>query len=602
MSTEQQLQQAFLLWQQKRFAEAQSACLAVLGRSPLNADGLHLLGLTRKQLGDAIEAERYIRQSIQLQPARAEFHANLGNLLRTQRRLQEARASYERALSLDARHANARLGLARLLPEIGEHSAAEEHCRVLIQRNGSDSEAWSALAGALRAQGKVSEAEAAYRAATKLRPDYAAAHHNLGALLAEANRAEEALTELDRARALGINSRELALNRGHALLKLYRLAEAEGAYAEAVALAPLDIDAQRSLAQLRFMLGDAKFARDLVAACAAHPQALALQMLLAETVRNAGDLASAEVLLRDLIARSQPIPALHSALAGVLMEAGRLNEAREHAKRAQELSPEHPAIIENLIGVELQLGEARAAFEAIQAQRLRDPLEQRWLAYEALAARLLGNPRYTELYDYDRLVRTYEVAPPKGWSSIEEFNVALDEVLGSRHLFNRHPLELSLRHGSQTSRSLLVEQDPLIRAALEAFNEPLADYASSVGNAQSHPVSARNRGQPVIDKCWSVRLRQEGFHVNHIHPEGWISSAYYVSVPPETLDVQAMNGWIKFGEPKWPVPGCSPERHLQPRSGRLVLFPSYMWHGTTAIHGLAPRTTIAFDAVPSGER
>jgi hypothetical protein len=29
-----------------------------------------------------------------------------------------------------------------------------------------------------------------------------------------------------------------------------------------------------------------------------------------------------------------------------------------------------------------------------------------------------------------------------------------------------------------------------------------------------------------------------------------------------------------------------------------VLFPSYFWHGTTAIHGEIPRTTIAFDALP----
>jgi hypothetical protein len=30
----------------------------------------------------------------------------------------------------------------------------------------------------------------------------------------------------------------------------------------------------------------------------------------------------------------------------------------------------------------------------------------------------------------------------------------------------------------------------------------------------------------------------------------------------------------------------------------LVLFPSYLWHGTTAILGGTPRTTIAFDALP----
>ena len=602
MSVEQQLQRAFLLWQQRRLAGADSICREVLARAPLNAEALHLSGLIRRQLGDVAEAERCLRRSIELQPSRAEFHSNLGNFLRAQGRPHEARASYEHAVSLDSRHRIARLGLTRLLSELGEHATAEAHGRTLVQRNEADSEAWSALGAALRGQRKMNEAEAAYRTATNLRPDYAAAHHNLGALLAEMNRAAEALERLDRARTLGVGGRELALNRGHALLKLYRLEEAEAAYAEAVALAPQDLDAQRSLAQLRFMMGDAKFARDLVAACAAHPQALGLQVLLAEVVRNAGDLASAEVLLRDLIQRGPAIAPLHSALASVLLEAGRLQEAHAHARTAASLSPDSPAILENLIVASLLLGDASTAREHIRAQRLRDPLEQRWIAYEALAARMLGDPLYAELYDYDRVVRVYEVAPPPGWQSIVEFNAALDEVLAARHPFAQHPLDLSVRHGSQTSRSLLADEDALIRAALEAFEEPLRDYASAIGAASSHPLSARNRGRPIVDKCWSVRLRQEGFHVNHIHPEGWISSAYYVCVPPETEDSAAMSGWIKFGEPKLPIAGCLPERLLQPRSGRLVLFPSYMWHGTTAIHGSDPRTTIAFDAVPSVER
>jgi hypothetical protein len=37
---------------------------------------------------------------------------------------------------------------------------------------------------------------------------------------------------------------------------------------------------------------------------------------------------------------------------------------------------------------------------------------------------------------------------------------------------------------------------------------------------------------------------------------------------------------------------------VQPRPGRLVLFPSYLWHGTTPLECAEPRLTIAFDAVP----
>jgi Putative 2OG-Fe(II) oxygenase len=37
---------------------------------------------------------------------------------------------------------------------------------------------------------------------------------------------------------------------------------------------------------------------------------------------------------------------------------------------------------------------------------------------------------------------------------------------------------------------------------------------------------------------------------------------------------------------------------VQPVLGRLVLFPSYMWHSTVPFRGPTPRTTIAFDVVP----
>jgi len=111
-------------------------------------------------------------------------------------------------------------------------------------------------------------------------------------------------------------------------------------------------------------------------------------------------------------------------------------------------------------------------------------------------------------------------------------------------------------------------------------------------------LTARNRGKLSLQGCWSVELRRNGFHVNHIHPEGWLSSAYYVSVPREINHAGMRSGWIKFGEPRMPVPGIEAEHFVQPRAGRLVLFPSYMWHGTNEILSDDPRLSVAFDAVP----
>ena len=43
-----------------------------------------------------------------------------------------------------------------------------------------------------------------------------------------------------------------------------------------------------------------------------------------------------------------------------------------------------------------------------------------WIAHEATAARLLGDPAYETLYDYARLVRVYDLEPPPGFGSITE--------------------------------------------------------------------------------------------------------------------------------------------------------------------------------------
>jgi len=62
-------------------------------------------------------------------------------------------------------------------------------------------------------------------------------------------------------------------------------------------------------------------------------------------------------------------------------------------------------------------------------------------------------------------------------------------------------------------------------------------------------------------------------------------------------------GWIKFGEPPFSAPDAQgktqgPEHWVEPKAGRLVLFPSYMWHGTVPFSGDDMRLTLPFDVVP----
>lgn len=600
MSEQGVLTRVLALLREGKLPEAEAACREILARSP-NAAALHLLALIRKDAGDFKGGEQLMRQSIELEPQNADFRANLATLVRHVGRLQEAEGLYREALALDASHTGARVGLVRTLNDLRRYGAAEAECRTLISQRPADPQAWATLAMTLNGQNRLSEAEAVYRQAIAISPDYAIAHHNLGSLFVRMERAEEALAALGRAQSLGVKGFELAFNMGRALSQLYRNEEAERAFAQAVALNPLHVEAQLNLAKLRFMRADPLFSRDIARAAAANPADAPLQMLLGTVLWRAGDYQGAERHYRELLVRRGADPDVRAALAQVLLETGHLKEAEVEAAEAAVAKPQDARVVDTLVNILFARSRAEEAMRFIQAQRSRAPNDQGWIAHEATAARLMDQPLYRELYDYRRMVRTYDLQTPPGWSSIEELNAALLQAFSARHQFAVHPLDQSLRHGSQTARSLVTDQDPAIRAALQAFAEPIEDYRRSIGTEAGHPLTARNVGPTRFSGAWSVQLRREGYHVNHVHPQGWISSAYYVSVPEEVHDVNTMSGWIKFGETRFPVPGAHAETYIKPRPGRLVLFPSYMWHGTNPIHGSEPRTTIAFDAVPEKE-
>ena len=184
--------------------------------------------------------------------------------------------------------------------------------------------------------------------------------------------------------------------------------------------------------------------------------------------------------------------------------------------------------------------------------------------------------------------------------SIDAFNDAFLAVLDGLYPFAEHPLDQTLRHGSQTTRELTSIDDPVIKAYFNALDTPIRDYMQSVGDSGMHPLTARNTGDYRIAGSWSVRLHAAGRHVNHVHPEGWISSAYYVYVPDDVGDESRKAGWIKFGEPPFAtVPATPAQKWVKPTAGLVVLFPSFLWHGTEAIGDSSTRVTAPFDVVPA---
>ena len=107
-----------------RTPEAREIFDAVLGAVPDQPAALHYGGLLTYQESGASDALARIERSIALEPGIADWHSNLGVVLKAEGRLDEAEAAYRRAIALDADHANAHHNLGVLLASMGREREA----------------------------------------------------------------------------------------------------------------------------------------------------------------------------------------------------------------------------------------------------------------------------------------------------------------------------------------------------------------------------------------------------------------------------------------------------------------------------------------------
>ena len=486
--------------------------------------------------------------------------------------------------------------LTDLLIATGRAGEAYALMAPLAARPGAGIVALTACGDALKACGRLEEAIGLYLRARAAAPTSAVAEHNLGAAFGDAQRFAESKSAADQAFAKGLDAPETWLVSARALQGLGELDAAEHAYREAIRRRGGFADAVGDLAQLIWMrTGDlAKAAAPLDAALrrVTDPALLSKKASLYE---YAGDVAGAYGVLAEAARqapRHWPLQVQAAQLASGL-EPGR---ALAHARLALEAAPGAPIVLITLCQAQLAAGLPRDAERTALALGDLAPDNQHAIALLATAWRLLGDARYQALYDYDSLVSAQTIDTPDGWPRLADYLADLAEALGRRHLYRAHPIGQSVRGGSQTEQTLTLSDDPAIRAFFQAIDGPIRRHIDGLGRGDD-PLRRRIEGGYRLLSVWSVRLEPGGSHANHVHQKGWLSSACYISLPGAVEN--GHEGWLKFGEPGVATsPPLAPERFVRPEPGRLVLFPSYMWHGVVPFGGVQRRLSVAFDAAP----
>lgn len=555
--------------------------------------GLFLRGLILQAFSKLPEAREAFEKALALAPDFTPVLNALGNLLDDLGEGAAAVQALQRASTLAPENNDYRINLGIVATNAGRLEVAEEALAKAIRAAPGVARGWSAMARLEQRRGKPDTATDLYRRAIDADPQDARARHNLAILLREADRPADALEQVETAVRSGAIPPETAVLGAHLLGDLDRTDEAVQAYRATLALAPDQLDAHETLARLLPQLGRADEALDAYrAALTARRSSPALWGSALRSAFALRDYRQLADWAGQAEAAIGPHPEVRIARAAALSRLGDNQEAVDILRGITAERPDHGAAHQHLAHCLVIGGDAKSAKKHALAATRIEPHNQAPWAMLTIIWRLLNDTREAWLADYRRLVMPIDLDAAPGF--FDELAARLTEL----HITREHPADQSLRGGTQTRGNLFDRREPLIERLQAQVRAGVLHRLRELPNDPKHPFLSRKTGDIRFSGSWSVRLRSEGFHISHIHQEGWMSSALYVALPPEVGQGDA--GALAFGIPDAALGLDLPARRIErPQVGRLVIFPSYMWHGTLPFESERPRLTVAFDALPA---
>jgi tetratricopeptide (TPR) repeat protein len=580
-----------------RAEEAAARVAPLIANGLRHPDILMVYSAACERLGKVRDALGACQAALEAAPENADIWANLGRMMHEQGQSARGAELLERAVQLDPGKAEHWYNLGLAASGAGQPERAEEALQRATDLSPRWAMAWAVLGQVQLARDAVA-AEASLRKALEIDPKSAFARHTMVIAMRRLDRPEDGLSLIGDRRE---QPAETLLMRAHLLGDLGRLEEAARAYRELLRERPQLLDAHETLARRLPMIGEAD------QALKSYDEALQKQPtpeLFRSAITAARDLKDAATTLRwskEALRHYGRQPDL------VAFQGLALGLQGDSEKALAELEPLAQSGFDPVLGhcayYRLKLGDLRAAEKHALAATEKMPLDQASWSYLTIIWRLLDDPREAWLADYDRLVMPITIEPPEGFDRTEAFMAALASDLTELHSSQHHPLEQSLRHGTQTRGLLFDRRIASVQALARQVKAQIEARLADLPMDERHPFLGRNTGRTRFAGSWSVRLRSGGFHISHIHHTGWISSALYISLPDEVAALPentAGPGALAFGVPDEALGlDLTPRRVEPPRVGRLVIFPSYFWHGTLPFESEQPRMTVAFDALPA---
>ena len=170
-------------YNKRHYREATESFDSYVQTHPKNAFGLYMLGLSAWKSGDLVRARDAFERSLALDSTNVKTLLNLGRVLLDQGKPTEALERINAAVELDSGSADVRRMMARVQSTLGQRDSAEASYRVALSIDPTDGWSMNNLGLLLIDQGRYEEALPPLARAVELRPDAPAFANNLGVAL-----------------------------------------------------------------------------------------------------------------------------------------------------------------------------------------------------------------------------------------------------------------------------------------------------------------------------------------------------------------------------------------------------------------------------------
>lgn len=500
-------------------------------------------------------AETTAKKLLKQFPNTLVLHNFYGNALAGQNKFMDAVKAFRKALQIDPTVAELHLNVAILLTNLNRTDEAITSYKKTVQLKPSLTDAHYNLGTALQGQGKFDQAAKSYQKVIDLEPGFFEAIVNLGTVLQEQGRLAEAIDAYKRALTLKQDAK-IYFNMGTALKNEGRLGDSIDSYNKALELDP-------NYAEVHSNLG--------------------------EVLRDQGRYDESVQRYKQAIALDPELPVANYSLAVYLYDSGDLDGAIEHFKKSQ-FADWQERCLYCLYKTE-RFDEFKQGLEALKTQKNDSP----FLA--TLAGHYADNFGTENDYNFCKnpldFVFHTEIKELKGDSELRrQLLKDIDFADVEKKMQGR------LINGEQSAGNLFKRSEDSFRTLGKLVEQAIDRYRQSFSGEDCVFVKSFPK-KTKIASSWYVRMRQGGHLTSHIHEEGWVSGALYLSLPTQKEHKDEGSIELSTHGDDYPKKQDNfPTKTIAPEVGDLVMFPSSVFHRTIPFSSDEERICIAFDLKP----